>query len=777
MRHVTLVRALCMAVVAVAACAATAIASPNSWLAPAHPARAHRKKAVRRTVKASRRHAARSRATSARSKASTAGSVLAFGNLAASNGSLAATSTVAPVAGSATTPADPPTTTADPPPLLPPVNALPPTISGTLVDGQVLTASNGTWLVSPTSFGYQWKDCDSSSANCSTIAGAMASSYTLADSDIGHTIRVEVTGANGAGSASATSAPTAPVAPPPAPADTSQPVVTGTAVEGQTLSATTGSWTNNPESYGYAWQDCNSSGASCANISGTSASSYTLVSHDVGHTIRAVVTTTNAGGSASAASSQTAVVTPPPVPSTIGLPQITGTAVQGDTLVAASGSWTNNPTSYGYLWEDCNSSGVGCSSIGGATASSYKLQSSDVGHMVEVTVTASNSGGSGQATSSSVGPVQATPQAVAPSNTGVPTISGTSQAGQTLTAGPGTWSGDTPMTYSYAWSDGTTGHTDTLSNSDVAQKISVTVTAKNDGGSDSATSQSVGPVTSSSPPSSGTNCAGIPGSGAPSYASLDACGFPSPDTTGVPSGTALTPYAGPSNITTAGTTISHAEITEDLTISANNVTIEDSDIDIANVSTGAIRIGSGVTGAVVEYDSIHGTSATQAGNLQAAVWNTNYSDGANAVTIDHVDFYDGQRILHGPGTLQNSFCLNNVAVSGAHQECIYEGGGSITINHNTLLVDFTQTAAIYLSTDFAPLGTVQVTNNLLAGGGYTFYGGNTSSASVGSLTVTGNRWSRLYYSTCGYYGTDAYMPSTYTWSGNVWDDTGQTVSP
>ena len=282
------------------------------------------------------------------------------------------------------------------------------------------------------------------------------------------------------------------------------------------------------------------------------------------------------------------------------------------------------------------------------------------------------------------------------------------------------------------------------------------------------------PTHSRSPSS---DCAGIPGSGAPSYASLDACGFPSPDTTGVPSGTALTPYAGPSNITTAGTTISHAEITEDLTISANNVTIEDSDIDIANVSTGAIRIGSGVTGAVVEYDSIHGTSATQAGNLQGAVYNTNYSDGANAVTIDHVDFYDGQRILHGPGTLQNSFCLNNVAVSGAHQECIYEGGGSITINHNTLLVDFTQTAAIYLSTDFAPLGTVQVTNNLLAGGGYTFYGGNTSSASVGSLTVTGNRWSRLYYSTCGYYGTGAYMPSTYTWSGNVWDDTGLPVSP
>ena len=214
----------------------------------------------------------------------------------------------------------------------------------------------------------------------------------------------------------------------------------------------------------------------------------------------------------------------------------------------------------------------------------------------------------------------------------------------------------------------------------------------------------VGSVLTQSPsasPARSTDCAGTPGSGQPNYASMDACGFPSPDTTGVPSGTTLTPYTGPSNITTPGTTIEDAEITSPLTISANNVTIEDSDIDVANQSVGGIRIGSGVTGALVESDTIHGTDATQAGNLQFGVLNTNYSDGANAVTVDHVDFYDGQRILHGPGTLQNSFCLDNVAVSGAHYECVYEGGGSMTIDHNTLLTSFSQTAAIYLSTDFA----------------------------------------------------------------------------
>lgn len=41
--------------------------------------------------------------------------------------------------------------------------------------------------------------------------------------------------------------------------------------------------------------------------------------------------------------------------------------------------------------------------------------------------------------------------AVAPSNTVLPTISGTATVGQMLTAATGTWSGTTPITYTYAW--------------------------------------------------------------------------------------------------------------------------------------------------------------------------------------------------------------------------------------------------------------------------------------------------------------------------------------
>src|SRR5664280_2172877 len=38
-----------------------------------------------------------------------------------------------------------------------------------------------------------------------------------------------------------------------------------------------------------------------------------------------------------------------------------------------------------------------------------------------------------------------------PVNTAVPTISGTAQVGQTLTAAPGSWTSDVTATYTYAW--------------------------------------------------------------------------------------------------------------------------------------------------------------------------------------------------------------------------------------------------------------------------------------------------------------------------------------
>lgn len=93
------------------------------------------------------------------------------------------------------------------------------------------------------------------------------------------------------------------------PANTVLPAITGTATSGDTLTASTGTWTESPTSYTYQWRDCNGSGALCRNITGATASTYFVQVSDVSKTIRVIVTATNGNGSASATSNQTSAVT------------------------------------------------------------------------------------------------------------------------------------------------------------------------------------------------------------------------------------------------------------------------------------------------------------------------------------------------------------------------------------------------------------------------------------------------------------------------------------
>jgi hypothetical protein len=74
--------------------------------------------------------------------------------------------------------------------------------SSALSPGMVLTATGGAWSNNPTSRTYQWQDCDPSGQNCANIAGARATTYLLAATDVGHTVRVLV-GAQNAGGSSA----------------------------------------------------------------------------------------------------------------------------------------------------------------------------------------------------------------------------------------------------------------------------------------------------------------------------------------------------------------------------------------------------------------------------------------------------------------------------------------------------------------------------------------------------------------------------------------------
>jgi len=93
----------------------------------------------------------------------------------------------------------------------PPVPTAPPVITGTAAVGKVLSASNGSWTGAPTSYSYQWQDCDAHGANCTAIGGASGATYGVALGDGGHTLRVAVTAANVHGATSASSSATAAV--------------------------------------------------------------------------------------------------------------------------------------------------------------------------------------------------------------------------------------------------------------------------------------------------------------------------------------------------------------------------------------------------------------------------------------------------------------------------------------------------------------------------------------------------------------------------------------
>jgi phosphatidylinositol-3-phosphatase len=191
-----------------------------------------------------------------------------------------------------------------------------------------------------------------------------------------------------------------PPPPPSPPSNTALPVISGGTQQGQTMTTTTGTWTNSPTAFAYQWQDCDASGNNCSSIPGATASTYVLAAGDVGHTIRAVVVASNAGGQGVATSAQTAVITSATPPTNTTAPAVSGAPQQGQTLTTSKGVWNGTtPLSYSYQWQRCDTSGSNCVPVAAATGSSYLLQSADVGFTIRATVTAANSAGMASATS------------------------------------------------------------------------------------------------------------------------------------------------------------------------------------------------------------------------------------------------------------------------------------------------------------------------------------------------------------------------------------------
>jgi hypothetical protein len=175
--------------------------------------------------------------------------------------------------------------------------------------GTVLNGDKGTWDPKGSSYASQWLRCNDNGESCQKITNATGNKYTVVSADAKHTIRLDVTATNADGSTTARANATSVVpANPNAPNETAPPQISGQAVVGKTLTATTGSWKGTqPISYTFKWQSCTSNVSSCPG-NGATGNTYTVAAGDVGKRIRVKVIAKNSEGQTPGLSDPTAIV-------------------------------------------------------------------------------------------------------------------------------------------------------------------------------------------------------------------------------------------------------------------------------------------------------------------------------------------------------------------------------------------------------------------------------------------------------------------------------------
>ncbi len=224
------------------------------------------------------------------------------------------------------------------------------------------------------------------------IEGATASTYTPTASDGAQRIACATTATTALRSdLRSTVVSGAVVIAVPPPVNDAAPAIRGEAFVGGRIQCSTGRWLNRPTSYEYVWVR----GKKGSVIPEARRATYQLVSADVDLAVRCEVTASNDGGSATAPSLAVLVGSPPaPVNQTV--PAISGSAVVGSGLTCSTGTWTNAPTGYSYVWSRAGTA------LGSAMPATHAVVVADVGKAITCTVTASNAGGGASATS---GPV------------------------------------------------------------------------------------------------------------------------------------------------------------------------------------------------------------------------------------------------------------------------------------------------------------------------------------------------------------------------------------
>lgn len=202
-------------------------------------------------------------------------------------------------------------------------------------------------------------------------------------------------------------------------------------------------------------------------------------------------------------------------------------------------------------------------------------------------------------------------------------------------------------------------------------------------------------------------------------------GFPDATNTGVSAGVTLK-ASGPLVINTPGAVIRGLDIKGDVVINAPNVTLID--CKISSDSFAVVLIKKGVTGVTVQNCEIDNQGVGGQGIAGQGTFIANNIYGV----ADGID-------VRGDNTLiQDNYIHDMRGTPGSHYDGIQADGNfsNLTIRHNTVINDHTQTAAIMLDNYWGPINNVVIDNNLLIGGGYTVYINEMASGQPGGGPLT-----------------------------------------
>ncbi len=379
-----------------------------------------------------------------------------------------------------------------------------PTISGTPQVGQTLTLdiseiadAEGLTNASYT-YLYQWLRTGAE------IPEATDTSYALVDADEGKTIKVKVSFTDDANNAETrTSAATVAVAPRPNSPPTGAPSINGTPQVRRTLSVDTSEIADadGMETAVFRYQWLADTGSATLEFQGENSPTYTLPPATEGLAIKVKVYYTDDRGHTETLISEATetVIAAEPNSEPTGLPTISGTPQVGETLTADTSAIDDGDgltnVSYRYQWvssksvidADTGVSYILAIEIPDQAGSTYILAPADVGWTFEVKVSFTDDAGNAESlTSAATVAVAPKPNTLA---TGLPTISGTPQVGETMTADVASIDdadGLTNVSYRYQWLAGgsdiedATSSSHLLTASEQGQAIQVKVTFTDD---------------------------------------------------------------------------------------------------------------------------------------------------------------------------------------------------------------------------------------------------------------------------------------------------------